>query len=183
MSIRLLSLLFVGLVGCATLVPMSPEIVQRDGRTVFAGDKEKVFQAVQEALESLNVGVAIAKPETGLIVSKRFVLAAYAVRGRYVATANEDTVSLTVAENVLSMSNAVNRITAPAGAAASAEIDAEEFEAPPETPAAPDAESPPAASPPAEAPAGEAVAQPAPAAPPSTPPASTGEAPPAEDAQ
>jgi hypothetical protein len=92
MSIRLLSLLFVGLVGCATLVPMSPEIVQRDGRTVFAGDKEKVFQAVQEALESLNVGVAIAKPETGLIVSKRFVLAAYAVRGRYVATANEDTI-------------------------------------------------------------------------------------------
>jgi hypothetical protein len=78
--------------GCAHMVAMTPEVVQQDGRMVFSGAKEKVFQAVQEALDSESIGVAVAKPETGLIVSKRFVLAAYATGGRYVATANEDTI-------------------------------------------------------------------------------------------
>jgi len=114
MSIRLLSLLFVGLVGCAHLVPMTPEIVQQNGRTTFSGNREKVFQAVQEALDSLNVGVAIAKPDTGLIVSKRFVLASYAVRGRYVATANEDTIQYDI--TVKPMSDAeVEVVVAPRG--------------------------------------------------------------------
>ena len=80
------------LVGCAHLVPMTPELVRDEGRMVFTGTPEKVFQAVQEALDSENIGVAVAKPDTGLIVSKRFVLAAYATGGRYVATANEDTI-------------------------------------------------------------------------------------------
>ena len=78
--------------GCAHLVAMTPEVVQQDGKMVFTAPKEKVFQAVQDALEALNVGVALAKPESGLVVSKRFVLAAYASRGRYVVTGNEDTI-------------------------------------------------------------------------------------------
>jgi hypothetical protein len=155
------------------------------GSYSYTGEEEKDYprRRVLARLTDLRAGLNTLKPVVDADAQAKFDAIIAAINPAIEATANEDTVSLTVAENVLSMSNAVNRITAPAGAAASAEIDAEEFEAPPETPAAPDAESPPAASPPAEAPAGEAVAQPAPAAPPSTPPASTGEAPPAEDAQ
>jgi hypothetical protein len=76
--------------GCAHLTAMTPEVVKADGRRVFPGDKDKVFQAVTEALDALDIGVALAKPESGLIISKRFLLAAYA-SGNYVVTGNEDT--------------------------------------------------------------------------------------------
>src|SRR6185436_13398937 len=80
------------LAGCAHLVPMTPELVRDEGRMVFTGTPEKVFQAVQEALDSANIGVAVAKPETGLIVSKRFVLAAYPNPRPHVANGKQDTI-------------------------------------------------------------------------------------------
>jgi hypothetical protein len=88
---RKASLLLV-MAGCAHMVAMTPAVVQQEGRMTFSSTPEKVFKAVQEALESENIGVAVAKPESGLIVSKRFVLASYATGGRYIATANEDTI-------------------------------------------------------------------------------------------
>ena len=102
------------LAGCAHLVPMTPELVRDEGRMVFTGTPEKVFQAVQEALDSANIGVAVAKPETGLIVSKRFVLAAYATAGRYVATANEDTIQYDISVKGTSDSE-VEVVVAPRG--------------------------------------------------------------------
>jgi len=78
--------------GCAHMVAMTPEVVQQDGRMTFQVAPEKVFKAVQDALDAENIGVSVAKPDSGLIVSKRFVLAAYATGGRYIATANEDTI-------------------------------------------------------------------------------------------
>jgi hypothetical protein len=82
-----------GAPGCGTTVAMTSEVVQREGgRMVYAAPREKVFKAVQEALDALNIGVSLTKPEAGLIVSKRFVLAAYATGTQHIATANEDTV-------------------------------------------------------------------------------------------
>jgi len=93
MKLQLCSLLAVlAGTGCAARFAMTPDIVQQDGRMVFEASKEKVFKAVQDSLESMNVGVAVAKPDSGLIVSKRFTIASYAQRGTYVATMNEDTI-------------------------------------------------------------------------------------------
>jgi hypothetical protein len=101
------------LAGCVHTVAMTPDVVQQDGRLVVSGPPEKVFQAVKDALDSENIGVSVAKPETGLIVSKRFVLAAYATGNRYIASANEDTIQYDI--TVKGAGSDVEVVVAPRG--------------------------------------------------------------------
>jgi len=82
--------------GCGHMVAMTPDVVRQEGRIVVAVERERALKAVEEALDALNIGVALSKPEIGLVVSKRFTLAAYATRGRYVASVNEDTIQYDV---------------------------------------------------------------------------------------
>ncbi len=99
MSLKLNVLLLCALAGapgCATTVAMTPEVVRQEGRMVFTAPREKVFQAVKDALEALNIGVSLAKEEAGLIVSKRFVLANYATGTEHISVGNEDTVQYDV---------------------------------------------------------------------------------------
>jgi hypothetical protein len=101
------------LAGCIHTVAMTPDIVQQDGRLVVAGTPEKVFQAVKDALDSENIGVSVAKPESGLIVSKRFVLAAYATGNQYIAVGNQDTVQYDI--TVKAAGSDVEVVVAPRG--------------------------------------------------------------------
>jgi hypothetical protein len=86
-----LGLVAVLAAGCFQTVRLTPELIHDDGRVVLAAPPEKVFQAAQEALAALNIGVAVAKPDQGLIVSKRFTLSTSAVASGYSASLVEDT--------------------------------------------------------------------------------------------
>src|SRR4051812_20059882 len=76
-SLIILGVVSSFVIGCGAryqTVKMTPEIVQRDGRSVFHKPKAEVEKAVVDALESLGIGVAVDKPDVGLVVSKIFTL-------------------------------------------------------------------------------------------------------------
>jgi hypothetical protein len=63
----------------------------RDGTATYGAPPAQVFQATRDALESLGLGVAVARPESGMLISKRFVLSSSATGGPGYANLTEDT--------------------------------------------------------------------------------------------